>query len=222
MSKPEAVMFEEVRLALNEPQSKKVISGGSVQLRHGQMGVGPAIKLHKKNARKLKAAIRSNKGARLKLSPEELMVNGDGLFDVLKQGWKLLKKSGLARDALKLAGKTVLPAIATAFGGPAAGAAVSGVTSKYTDKVVDSVGNVAGFGMRKGVPYRPRGQLSNYSSILSPDNPAMHPSVASVPDQSMARYFPRGVSQSGMLQTGGSFMPAGYRRAGRGFRPAGM
>jgi hypothetical protein len=230
-SKPESAMFEELEIALSEPQSKKIVSGGSIQLKSHQMGKGARILVSRAKARKLKSAMRKGRGGRLKLSAEELAVNGEGLFDTLKKGWALLKKSGLARDALKLAGKTVLPAIATAYGGPMAGVKVKALADKYVDKGVDALGNVAGFGMDVRGPanrgsFRPRGQLANFSGFLSTANPAMSPPVAYVPDASMARYYPKGMTPGAvlnmdpMMRTGQGFRPAGHRSRGSGFKPA--
>jgi hypothetical protein len=59
-------------------------------------------------------------------------------------------------------------------------------------------------------------QLSNNSNFITPVSASSNPPMAQVPDQSIARVFPRGVSKTGTQiiegagMRGGSFKPAGY------------
>jgi len=151
-------MLEEIKLELSQPQVKKLATGGIVQIKPAMVGKGMPLYVEKKTASKIRRAAMKGKGARLKLSPME--IEGSGLFDVIKKGWNALKKSGVVRPVLKAAAKTVLPALATAVGGPGAGATVAGITGKFADKAVDKLGDVAGFGMKKT-----RGTTSHASGI---------------------------------------------------------
>ncbi len=73
---------------------------------------------------------------------------------------------------------------------------------------------VVGGAMKSQAPskmtYKPIPQLDNSALLLPPVSAAMNPVQGTLPDQSLARLFPRGMSKSGMLsQMGGSFKLAG-------------
>lgn len=236
-------LLSELKMSVSETQGKKLMKGQSIQLHPSQVGVGPvAIKLDSKKVKKILRATQKGKGIRMTLSPHEMQMNGEGLFDWIKKGAQWLKDNNLIRPLLKAGVKNVLPLAAGVFGGPAAATAVSSVADKYGDSVVDKAGDVLGFGMKgkgKGAkgksrkvaapapkpkapattPRAPRvTALDNMSNFIIPSAPASHPPVPSVPDQSLSRVFPKGMSESGMLKVEG----AGARRMrGKSFKLAG-
>ena len=230
-------LVSELQVAVSDTQGKKLMRGGSIQLSPHQVGVGPvSIKMDAKKVKKILRATQKGKGVRVSLSPQEVEMNGEGLWDLIKKGAKWLKDNNLIRPLLKAGAKTVLPLAAGVFGGPAASAAVSSVADQYADSAVDKAGDVLGFGVRgargkarktqsggalKRAPKTPREPkrqvataLDNNSNFIIPSAPASHPPAPSVPDQSMARY------ETGAMMRGGSFKLAGssFKLAGSSFK----
>ena len=229
-------LVSELKVAVSDTQAKKLMSGGAIQLAPHQVNVGPSsIKMDAKKVKKIMRAAQKGKGIRMAMSPQELQMNGDGLWDLLKSGAKWLRDNNLIRPLLKAGVKTVLPIAAGVFGGPAGAAAATSVTQKYGDEAVDKVGDLVGFGLKGGavkrqkkgkarktaVPKVPnvslppvRPQLDNSQLLIPPTSAAYNP-PPQMPDQSVARFFPRGMSRDGVVQTGaglrgGSFKLAGY------------
>jgi len=139
-------ILEELKVELSEPQIKKLVKGQAVQLKPHMIGKGIPLALDKRNARKIKRAVMQGKGARLRMMPHE--IDGSGLWKFIKKAVRLVNKVIPIKDIAKSAAKVVLPAVATAVGGPAAGAVVSNVPEKYGDKVIDVVAEQAGLGVR--------------------------------------------------------------------------
>lgn len=233
-------LISELKVAVSEPQGKKLMAGGSIQLAPHQVNVGPSsIKMDAKKVKKILRAAQRGKGIRMALSPHELQMNGEGLFDLIKKGAKWLKDNNLIRPILKAGVKNVLPLAAGLVGGPGAAAAVSSVADKYGDQAVDKIGDVVGFGTKKqkgkgvkrgGVKpkvvkapssYKVAPSVDSMSNFIIPAAPASHPVAPSVPDQSMARLFPRGMSETGMMVQGGAMRGKSFKLAGSSFKLAG-
>jgi len=208
---------EELKVALSGGQIRKLAKGGVVQIKPTMVGSGVSLKLDPKKARKIMRRAGNNKGIRLQMTEDEIM--GSGLWDLIKSGLRAVNKVIPLRGIAKAAAKTVLPALATAVGGPAAGASVASLTQKYGDKVIDAVGDATGFGVmargvvkggRVGAKKQPRVKsvvADNSSYFIPAQSPAMHPVAAYVPDQSMKMSKPLLYSR-----TGGGVLPAGMRR----------
>lgn len=161
-------ILEELRVNLSEPQIKKLVKGQAVQLKANMVGSGIPLALDKRNARKIKRAVAQGKGARLRMAPHE--IDGSGLWDFIKKAVKVVNKVIPIKDIAKSAAKVVLPAVATAVGGPGAGAVVSNVVDKYGDKAIDTVANVAGLGVRArglGRGVRARGMKKSEGGALT-------------------------------------------------------
>ena len=239
-------LMEDLQVAVSEPQGRKLMKGQSIQLSAHQVGgqIPSTIKVDAKKAKKIMRAIQRGRGARMSLSPQEMEMNGAGLWDIIKKGAKWLKDNNLIRPVLKAGARVGLPLIAGIVSGPAGAAATSAAVEKYGDDVISKVGNTVGFGMKgkgmkggammkkrkapakapaaKAPRARPIPQLSNSSFFLTPISAASNPPAASVPDQSMARLFPRGVSKTGtQVVEGAGFRGGSFRQMGSSFKPSG-
>jgi hypothetical protein len=241
--------LKNIALDLARSQLEKLAMGKSIQLASHQIGgKGVKVKVSPTKHSTLMSAKHSGKGCRLKLDENELETNGDGLFSALKKVGKVLKDSGIARDAVKAVTKTVLPAVAKKVGGEKAGQKASALVSKYGDKVVDSIGEqTGGFGMRHGgmvnalsfvgtapglrqrlpsTKFRPQEQ-DNFAPMLGASHPALNPVADKVADFSMARYYPMSMApaeQAGRQKVQKMFEPTlgeGFRVPGMGFRVPG-
>ena len=71
-----------VKLNLSHAQIRKAKAGHPIQLKHSDIGVGHGIHVHPETHKKLVAAHKARKGARIHLTHHELA--GAGFLDVLK------------------------------------------------------------------------------------------------------------------------------------------
>lgn len=79
-------------LDLTHNNAKKLMSGQPTQLMHKQLlGNNHFLMLHPLNHKKLTQAKTKGKGARITLSPEELMASGEGFRDL----WNKVKKGAM-------------------------------------------------------------------------------------------------------------------------------
>ena len=159
--------MEEIPVRISQNQARKSKSGKAIQLAYPQLSGDANIKLvlHPANAKKVKRAVRNQKGCRLILSPEE--IQGSGIFDFLKNAGKWLKKNvvdtefyqknvrPIARELVKT-GVSMIP-------GPQL---ARDVATKGTEYLSEKTG---AFGMRgRG---RPSGLKSDRSDFLNPNHP---------------------------------------------------
>lgn len=243
-------LMKDVSLALSEAQAKKLVEGKSVQLKPEQIAKkGVRLALRGGKIGGMKSAKKVGKAYRLKLDPEELEINGEGLKSFLKGLWKGVKKVGrfilktgvpqaVAKSALKVAAPAIVSAIPGA--GPTASAVLTPVLQDNADAIVDGMSKLAGVGMRHGygVPaltmvggsmisrkgaFRGVEKKDNFSTLLASSDPSLHPPIDKVADFSMARFYPMSMappSLAGRQKTQKQISLVG-EPTGTGFKPAG-
>ena len=217
----------ETHAHLTTPQLRKLHKGETVQLKHEHIGEGLKIHLAHGKIKKMLTAKRNKKGMRLKMTPEEVEMNGHGIFDFIK---KVAHKVGsfvkndvapVAKSAYKGYQKYVKPVVgpairkglakalpvavaaaATMLGQPELAIPAAAFASKIATPLVDTVGNVSG---AYGLKHKKRFHLREDSAtMVHSRHPAMNP-VLPLPDFSKPDHKHSG----GRLTRGGSFLASG-------------
>ena len=89
--------MEDIQLDLTPRQIRMLKGGRTVQLKPTMMGKGIVVKVGAPKAKRMRSAMRRQKGMRLSMTPDEIAATGGSLWDsikaVAKQGWEGYKKN---------------------------------------------------------------------------------------------------------------------------------
>jgi hypothetical protein len=229
--------YAELHANITTPQIRKLAKGENIQLKHEQIGHGLKIHLSHGMVKKMMNAKKKMRGTRLKMSPEEIHMNGEGIFKNIKKAANKVGKfvknnvvpvakkvysgyqkhikpivSPLIREGLTKALPIAVGAAATALGQPELAVPAAAIASRISSPLVNSIGNATGaYGLKK--PRRKRFVLrTDRSTMVHSYHPAMTPALP-LPDFSKPDYQFNGGRLTHYKQRptrGGSFMPAGY------------
>ena len=103
--------YTKVRLHLTTTQKKKLIKGGSVNLKYNHIGNGEICHIMDHQCDKLARAMHNQKGCRLQLENDQIehhCKHGSGLFSWIKQKWD--DRNAIAKTLGKSALNTIVDA----------------------------------------------------------------------------------------------------------------
>lgn len=132
--------MEEFKLDLNKRQIRALKGGKIVQLKPACYGKGEInVKLHPEKAKKLKSAMRRNKGMRLSMAQDEIEATGGGLWDSIKNFFKKAW-SGYKKYVKPVAGPAIRKGLET---GIEKGIEVAGLAVDVPPTVTKPIGKYA-------------------------------------------------------------------------------
>jgi hypothetical protein len=106
-------MYHDIHISAPAHKLKKLAKGHSVQFAHHEIEHGPNhIKVHHETHKKLQAARRNKKGARVALTEHEIMHSGS-LWDAIKSGAKWLGSQAL--NGIEAGASAAVPELAPVF-----------------------------------------------------------------------------------------------------------
>lgn len=130
--------YSRIKIQLTEAQAKKALSGKPIRVTASQIGKGSEyVSLHPANAKIVEKAAMKGSGCNIHLSEGELAdtadsMNGAGfwgdVFKKIKQGWNVLKNSGI----LTAAADAAVAPLAAYTGQPALVAGTRNLLKKTT------------------------------------------------------------------------------------------
>lgn len=202
-----------VKLHLTHNQLNKSVKGGSIQVKHDQIGKGIHLTVHPDTYKKLETAYKKGKGARIHLTKSELMRSAEH------------PSGGSIRDWLQKAGQWVKGALKSDFYQQAVKPLVRQGVDALTGMAMSKVSNPAAqAALRKGIDKVGEmtgayGLDGTYSQLLGDSNPALHPirnklpyPGQEAPDGTFFDGHTAPVKQRGRKCKAGSFIAMGSRR----------
>lgn len=203
-------MYQKVPLTLSKAQFDKIRKGQPIQLAHHQIGHHGRhhLMLHPESVKKVHNAHRKGKGARIHVSPHELEASGEGLkefWEGLKNAGNWIKKNIIDTPFYQSAVKPIIRSAVDT--GLTAIAPRLGIAAPLATQGVHALGEKTGaFGIYPTSKYH----LSrDYSRLISPVHPAMHPpypALAPIGGRGKKKITKRGRKHHKMAA--GSFLPA--------------
>ena len=131
-------MFNAIRLALSNPQIRKVLTGGTIHIHPHKVGRGHVVYLTTMQHNKLRRHVTAGKGMRLHMGPHQIRhhtTRGGNIWDVIKSGLRAVVRPVL-KGGLQLA-STFLPGIA------------GKVANFAGSRAIDILGNKVGLGIHR-------------------------------------------------------------------------
>ena len=149
-------MLEDHKVELSGAQIRKLISGGAINVSPKMHGGQHTLAFMPQNSRKMKSAMRKNKGVRITLHPDEDVMDGGRVS--LKGIGKRMKKARvgkvLGKAGVDILTKGIMPGLGGVagelLGGPLGG--VAGATAAgYLGDKLDNYAEKKGYGMEEEV-----------------------------------------------------------------------
>ena len=171
-------MADRHKFKLSEAQQRKLLRGVSVQLKPDALADGDTeIALPRTLATKVNRARRMGKGVRLKLSPQDIEMNGGSIGTSFKKAGRAIKKAGetagkflhknrknILKTVVKIAAPILLKGVAKYTGIP-----VDAATKQITDASLHGIDSSPALAKKKGP--RNKTPVLDVAQAIAPQTP---------------------------------------------------